>query len=91
MGSFMGVIITLEVAEEYGGADRDRTGGLVVANDALSQLSYSPTKRMNCWQSKYFSSVISFAATIRPGLRPLPEWKSARKTGLTRALLVRLT
>jgi hypothetical protein len=26
----------------YGGADRDRTGGLLVANQALSQLSYSP-------------------------------------------------
>ena len=26
-----------------GGADRDRTGGLLVANEALSQLSYSPT------------------------------------------------
>jgi hypothetical protein len=27
-----------------GGASRDRTDGLVVANDALSQLSYSPTQ-----------------------------------------------
>ncbi len=27
----------------FGGADRDRTGGLLVANQALSQLSYSPT------------------------------------------------
>ena len=27
---------------EDGGADRDRTGGLLVANQALSQLSYSP-------------------------------------------------
>ena len=27
---------------EIGGADRDRTGGLLVANQALSQLSYSP-------------------------------------------------
>src|SRR5258706_4295299 len=27
---------------ESGGADRDRTGGLLVANQALSQLSYSP-------------------------------------------------
>ena len=26
----------------HGGADRDRTGGLLVANQALSQLSYSP-------------------------------------------------
>jgi hypothetical protein len=26
-----------------GGRDRDRTGGLLVANEALSQLSYSPT------------------------------------------------
>lgn len=30
--------------ELIGGADRDRTGGLLVANEALSQLSYSPTK-----------------------------------------------
>ncbi len=28
--------------EIFGGADRDRTGGLLVANQALSQLSYSP-------------------------------------------------
>src|SRR6185312_13617843 len=27
----------------YGGAGRDRTGDLLVANEALSQLSYSPT------------------------------------------------
>jgi hypothetical protein len=30
-------------AKRFGGADRDRTGGLLVANEALSQLSYSPT------------------------------------------------
>jgi hypothetical protein len=28
---------------EYGGDDRDRTGDLLVANEALSQLSYIPT------------------------------------------------
>ena len=28
--------------EEFGGASRDRTDDLIVANDALSQLSYSP-------------------------------------------------
>ena len=33
-----------EVLEKIGGADRDRTGGLLVANEALSQLSYSPTE-----------------------------------------------
>ena len=26
----------------FGGAERDRTAGLLVANEALSQLSYSP-------------------------------------------------
>ena len=32
------------VAEKlFGGRDRGRTGDLIVANDALSQLSYSPT------------------------------------------------
>ena len=30
---------------EFGGASRARTDGLVVANDALSQLSYSPMDR----------------------------------------------
>ena len=29
--------------QEFGGASRDRTDDLIVANDALSQLSYSPT------------------------------------------------
>ena len=29
--------------KEIGGAERDRTAGLLVANEALSQLSYSPT------------------------------------------------
>ena len=32
---------------EYGGASRDRTDDLIVANDALSQLSYSPTSEKN--------------------------------------------
>ena len=29
--------------DEIGGADRDRTDDLLIANEALSQLSYSPT------------------------------------------------
>ena len=29
---------------KYGGASRDRTDDLIVANDALSQLSYSPVQ-----------------------------------------------
>ncbi len=32
-----------QVVERFGGASRDRTDDLIVANDALSQLSYSPT------------------------------------------------
>jgi hypothetical protein len=31
---------------DVGGADRDRTGGLLVANQALSQLSYSPNGQL---------------------------------------------
>ena len=31
-----------QVDEKIGGASRDRTDDLIVANDALSQLSYSP-------------------------------------------------
>ena len=28
--------------DKYGGAERNRTAGLLIANEALSQLSYSP-------------------------------------------------
>ena len=31
----------------FGGADRDRTGDLLLAKQALSQLSYSPLKSSN--------------------------------------------
>ena len=34
--------LVIESPANLGGADRDRTGGLLVANQALSQLSYSP-------------------------------------------------
>jgi hypothetical protein len=37
--SFVSLVAT---EANLGGADRDRTGGLLVANQALSQLSYSP-------------------------------------------------
>jgi hypothetical protein len=32
-----------KLVDKLGGRDRDRTGDLLVANEALSQLSYSPT------------------------------------------------
>ena len=35
---------TRQVIEKIGGASRDRTDDLIVANDALSQLSYSPVQ-----------------------------------------------
>jgi hypothetical protein len=34
-----------QVIDLFGGASRDRTDDLIVANDALSQLSYSPIQR----------------------------------------------
>jgi hypothetical protein len=37
-------LLTTRNSRQVGGADRDRTGGLLVANQALSQLSYSPIK-----------------------------------------------
>jgi hypothetical protein len=48
---------TREVVEKIGGADRDRTGGLLVANEALSQLSYSPTSGLERRSRLDFTSV----------------------------------
>ncbi len=36
----------VQIAGAIGGAEEDRTPDLVIANDALSQLSYSPVQRM---------------------------------------------
>jgi hypothetical protein len=38
---------TAQVSDLFGGRDRGRTGDLIVANDALSQLSYSPTSSIS--------------------------------------------
>lgn len=37
--------LNVEVNQKIGGDERDRTADLIVANDALSQLSYTPTGR----------------------------------------------
>ncbi len=31
-----------QITEDFGGAERDRTADLLIANEALSQLSYGP-------------------------------------------------
>jgi hypothetical protein len=54
---------TRQVIEKIGGASRDRTDGLVVANDALSQLSYSPAP--NGFLSAHFTSVPVAAPIVR--------------------------
>jgi hypothetical protein len=53
---------TRQVIEKIGGASRDRTDDLIVANDALSQLSYSP------FAGKFnFSSVAGFRLYAEAG------------------------
>jgi hypothetical protein len=42
--------LTPNIRLSFGGADRDRTGGLLVANQALSQLSYSPLTTVASFQ-----------------------------------------
>ena len=37
--------LSLQVVDFIGGADEDRTRDLLTASQALSQLSYSPTRR----------------------------------------------
>ena len=55
----------VQVDEKIGGASRDRTDGLVVANDALSQLSYSPTIGYCAGLPDHFTSVLLSAPRFR--------------------------
>ena len=62
---------------KLGGADRDRTGGLLVANQALSQLSYSPTDLVGLGRVELptspLSGVRSSHLSYRPGFLPTPR------------------
>ena len=58
-----------QVIEKIGGASRDRTDDLIVANDALSQLSYSPIRRLDRKLLPYFISVAE-SAPPRTGTKP---------------------
>jgi hypothetical protein len=66
-------------ANGFGGASRDRTDDLIVANDALSQLSYSPLLGRFWFCEIYF---ISF---------PINDSLRACKNNLTNAPFARLT
>jgi hypothetical protein len=46
--------LTPNIRLNLGGADRDRTGGLLVANQALSQLSYSPNRKFQSFTFQSF-------------------------------------
>ena len=63
--------------EESGGADRDRTGGLLVANQALSQLSYSPFDLVGLGRVELptspLSGVRSSHLSYRPGFTVFPQ------------------
>ncbi len=52
-----------------GGAERDRTAGLLVANEALSQLSYSPTRKdvliLPVFRAKRANSAAASTATCQ--------------------------
>ena len=78
-----------------GGRGRDRTGGLVVANDALSQLSYTPTssskefsRRRNSFQRRYATSRKKYLEKRRLGIAGLRP-RNPRASTADRALLRR--
>ena len=76
-----------QVLEKIGGASRDRTDDLIVANDALSQLSYSPECRLDFRLARLFYQRSEIdTISLRNVLSP-----STRQIILTKPLLLRLT
>lgn len=62
-----GLITYQTYAFSYGGADEARTRYLIVANDALSQVSYSPTNGIiNTITPLYISQKVSFCQFFYP-------------------------
>ena len=83
----MGATLPQILAEDFmiGGPDRDRTGDLIVANDALSQLSYRPTKKTARSEiAGACADTLILAAKLRAGksARALPETRAIRAARL---------
>ena len=53
-----------------GGAERDRTAGLLVANEALSQLSYSPTTYLSYQRAAIPQSRIPIIGIQQAAVKP---------------------
>src|ERR1700693_1854902 len=71
----------------YGGASRDRTDDLIVANDALSQLSYSPTE----WRVTFFNfSSRALVSTTRGSLISASRYEPSSGAALLRSETVGL-
>ena len=60
--------------QSHGGAERDRTAGLLVANEALSQLSYSPTTFLSYQQT----AKLQRSSQATPMLKALKKYVSSR-------------
>ena len=65
-----GCRVTPNVKLDFGGADRDRTGGLLVANQALSQLSYSPMDLVGLGRVELPTSPLSGVRSSHLSYRP---------------------
>jgi hypothetical protein len=65
-----------------GGGDQDRTDGLLIANQTLSQLSYTPTAgemlnrklRFGKWQSAVAIKIAQVAQVVEHTCRPAKFW-----------------
>ena len=62
--------LTSNVEQEFGGADRDRTGDPLVANQGLSQLSYSPVEVVGLGRVELPTSPLSGVRSSHLSYRP---------------------
>ena len=75
------VEVVENIEPDFGGASRDRTDDLIVANDALSQLSYSPTRTQGSAGNKVLSRFYQRQlVSQRPGMGAAPVIQFARET-----------
>jgi hypothetical protein len=81
------------VVERFGGASRDRTDDLIVANDALSQLSYSPVQGWigNTGILSAFRNVHQTDPPIQFSRRAFPAFSANRPRPLRLRLLFDFT
>ena len=85
--SFLCLLLFRDFTPAGSGADRDRTGDLLLAKQAFSQLNYSPASRCPILETRHPSPALRTSGVPHQGSSHGPDWNRTSDLSLIRRTL----